>query len=121
VSAAIPEPWDGKMPLDLYKWMVRRQIKIQTAKASSMLKAVGADGTPLYKLNENGNFVRTRQFSSKRRREVLERDAYCCVWCAGMDWLEVDHIVRYIDGGSDEMDNLRTLCRPCHGSRGGRA
>ena len=27
---------------------------------------------------------------------------------------ELDHIVPLIDGGSHELDNLQTLCKPCH-------
>lgn len=31
----------------------------------------------------------------------------------GMDW-EADHIHPRHDGGGDELENLRTLCLPCH-------
>ena len=27
---------------------------------------------------------------------------------------DLDHIVAVVDGGNDELSNLRTLCTPCH-------
>lgn len=48
------------------------------------------------------------------RRRVLERDDYSCVLCHRRTRLECDHIVPLADGGSDDMCNLRTLCRWCH-------
>lgn len=48
------------------------------------------------------------------KRRVLERDGYACVQCGATAPLEVDHIVPLAGGGSNEMSNLRTLCRACH-------
>lgn len=48
------------------------------------------------------------------RREVLERDGYRCTRCGRAGRLEVDHIRPVYAGGSDDLDNLRTLCRGCH-------
>lgn len=28
--------------------------------------------------------------------------------------LECDHIVNKAQGGTDDMDNLQSLCKPCH-------
>jgi len=33
---------------------------------------------------------------------------------AGIPIHEVDHIIPVIEGGSNELSNLRTLCRACH-------
>jgi 5-methylcytosine-specific restriction protein A len=30
------------------------------------------------------------------------------------DWWEVDHILPRIEGGTDDLDNLRLVCVPCH-------
>lgn len=48
------------------------------------------------------------------RRMVLERDGYKCSQCNSRRRLEVDHIVPVDDGGTDDPDNLQTLCRNCH-------
>jgi 5-methylcytosine-specific restriction protein A len=47
---------------------------------------------------------------------VLVRDGYRCCECgtikvAGM---EVDHVVPVSRGGTDDLDNLRAMCAPCH-------
>jgi len=48
---------------------------------------------------------------------VLNRDNYKCQFCRGKhkdNKLEVHHIVFRSKGGSDEQDNLITLCHTCH-------
>jgi 5-methylcytosine-specific restriction endonuclease McrA len=46
-----------------------------------------------------------------RRLEALERDNYTCVapYC-GAPATVVDHIISRRDGGSDDFENLRSLC-----------
>ena len=49
------------------------------------------------------------------RKAVLERDRYRCQDCGALRYpLEISHIVAVRDGGSDELTNLRVLCRSCH-------
>lgn len=48
---------------------------------------------------------------------VLNRDGYKCQYCKGKhkdSKLEVHHIIFRNQGGSDEADNLITLCHTCH-------
>ena len=47
------------------------------------------------------------------RARVLARDRQECQWC-GLAATDVDHIRPKRLGGSDDMDNLRALCRECH-------
>lgn len=75
-------------------------------------------------LDENGRYpvLRTskteeRQLNTVRRNLVLRRDRYRCVFCGEGGRLEVDHIIPWSAGGSDEMDNLRTLCHQCNQDR----
>lgn len=118
-SRDLPE-WDGLMDIGLWKIRRRREIKIIEAKKSPMLKALGKDGQPLYKLNDSGNLIRTKKLSQSRKNRVKERDGWKCTECGHDDNLEVHHIIRYIDGGSNDMGNLATLCHKCHGKKGGR-
>lgn len=65
-----------------------------------------------------------RSISPKRRFDVLERDGRRCVVC-GDDAksgavLEVDHIVSVANGGSDDLENLQTLCWACNSGKGAR-
>lgn len=49
------------------------------------------------------------------RIKALTRDGYACVKCGKRGRLEVDHIVPVARGGLPyDLDNLQTLCRPCH-------
>jgi len=69
-----------------------------------------------------------RQFAREKRKEspfdeewlnirtqVLKRDGYRCVNCGqtGTE-LHVHHIIPKSKGGTDELDNLVTLCVKCH-------
>ena len=53
-------------------------------------------------------------------RAVMERDAYRCVTCGTHLNLSVDHIEPVSKGGSDDLDNLQTMCQPCNSRKGDR-
>ena len=52
------------------------------------------------------------------RKRILARDQYLCVPCrkAGkyIPAEAVDHIKPKADGGTDDPENLRAICDPCH-------
>ena len=52
------------------------------------------------------------------REAVFKRDNYCCVKCGSTKNLEVDHKVSLANGGTDNIDNLQTLCRDCNRRKG---
>ena len=60
---------------------------------------------------------------SKARYSVLERAGFKCQCCGVKPskdndvTLEVDHIVPFSMGGSDNPDNLQALCYPCNRSK----
>jgi 5-methylcytosine-specific restriction endonuclease McrA len=43
---------------------------------------------------------------------LIERDGYKCAICGSIDDLTIDHLVPLSKGGSDDLPNLRILCRP---------
>lgn len=51
------------------------------------------------------------------RMAVYERDGNKCVYCAATEFLSLDHKTPEFRGGSNEMDNLQTLCRACNGAK----
>jgi 5-methylcytosine-specific restriction endonuclease McrA len=56
----------------------------------------------------------TKGFSATTKLEVWKRDGFKCVKCNSDSDLSVDHIHPRSKGGSDDMSNLRTLCRTCN-------
>lgn len=117
---AIYPAYDGTEPLEVYKHKQRQAClaaRAEELRQSPMAQARGTNGEPLYRVNDRAEWVRTKPLSAHRKKKVRERDGYACVLCGSRERLEVDHIVRYIDGGSNEMSNLRLLCRKCHGKR----
>lgn len=52
------------------------------------------------------------------RVAVFERDAYRCRRCGGWTDLTADHVIPVAAGGTDDLDNLQTLCRPCNSRKG---
>lgn len=64
----------------------------------------------LYQKGINYGYANTKAY-------VLTRDSYTCQHCKGKskdNRLEVHHIVFRSNGGSDEQENLITLCKCCH-------
>ena len=52
---------------------------------------------------------------SSRRSAILHRDNYTCQCCGKKNCrLEVHHIKFRSDGGTDDEENLITLCKECH-------
>ena len=51
---------------------------------------------------------------AERAREAKARDDYQCVLCGATENLETDHIIELSRGGSNDFDNLQTLCKSCH-------
>ncbi len=49
---------------------------------------------------------------------VFKKDGYKCVYCGSTENLEVDHIVPICRGGTNDMENLQTLCRSCNRAKG---
>ena len=47
-------------------------------------------------------------------KEILERDGWRCQGCGSLRGLEVHHIQRRSQLGSDSDGNLITLCSDCH-------
>lgn len=51
---------------------------------------------------------------------VIARDGARCNECGATDSLEIDHIVALARGGTNDIDNLQVLCKPCNRSKGAR-
>ena len=80
--------------------------------------------TGLFKLpqpeNRNLPMLRAAWNAMKARVTpvVHARDGYECLVCRAREGLEVDHIVPLARGGTNDLDNLQTLCGRCNRKKG---
>lgn len=55
---------------------------------------------------------------NKLRKLVFKRDFKLCQVCLKhnkyTEATEVDHIISKAQGGTDDLDNLQSICKPCH-------
>ncbi len=64
--------------------------------------------------------LRRKKIPHRVRALIYERDGGACVTCGSTDRLTLDHIKPFSHGGSDEPDNLQTMCLPCNSRKGAR-
>lgn len=79
-----------------------------------------ADNTLAAESNDNKPAQQTKNrqtLSLHKRFFILKRDQFACKKCGASGHgvkLEVDHIVPFSKGGSDNLSNLKTLCFECN-------
>jgi len=70
------------------------------------------------KLNPKKNNSKKRDpIETRLRHEVFKRDNYKCIECGKSNkdtTLHADHILPVSQGGTDELENLQTLCQACN-------
>lgn len=64
------------------------------------------------------NPARRNRIPTDVREAVYKRDGFKCVRCGTSNHLSLDHIFPWSLGGSDDPDNLQTMCRPCNSRKG---
>lgn len=60
-----------------------------------------------------------RRVPEKLRRRIHRRDGHTCQSCGVSvgPSAPVDHVVPVFEGGTDDPENLRTLCDECHDTK----
>ena len=53
----------------------------------------------------------------EKARRIVMRGSPACALCGVAQATQCDHIVSLADGGTNEVRNLRPVCRPCHVKR----
>lgn len=61
---------------------------------------------------------RDRPIDPDVRAAVLDRDGHTCLACGSADELTMDHVWPRSLGGTDDPDNLQTLCLSCNVAKG---
>ena len=78
------------------------------------------NGVIKIKSKENRKTVGRKTISKSMRYDVLKNDNFKCVLCGDSPAvnnetiLEIDHIIAVSNGGKNNIDNLRTLCKRCN-------
>jgi len=86
-------------------------------RANNGLTAKAADSSRSYAEKFKhipGEGIAQRRLKGKSRDRVLERDDQSCVSCGDSTDLVVHHIIPRSGGGTNELENLATLCSDCH-------
>lgn len=83
-------------------------------------EAFAAHGLGPAKYPDDPRFRKRKPIAPNTRAQVYARDGLKCVRCGSTKQLTVDHIVAHVRGGSDDIDNLQTMCRTCNTSKGAR-
>lgn len=118
-----------KSPNPLQK-LVRSMIRDVVASANSQKadqpekrKSKKSAATKSQSRQKHNKNKRSRHISQSVRVSVLHRDQYKCIFCGRSSSevkLEVDHILPFSKGGSNDMSNLQTLCFDCNRGKGAR-
>ena len=81
------------------------------AQSTAAISAVTGVGVTSWHGKDRVDFKRWRVV----RLKALDRDGWKCVLCSKSGRLEVDHRVAMDVGGAVyELQNIQSLCRPCH-------
>ena len=69
--------------------------------------------------SNSGKKTTKRSVSESKKKFVASRQSWKCSSCGEMltASFEVDHIKRLEYGGDNHIDNLRAMCRNCHGQK----
>jgi 5-methylcytosine-specific restriction endonuclease McrA len=120
-------PRDQPNPLQkLVRGMLRdlvTQVNSQKADKTGKPKPKKPTATKSKSNPKQESEKRSRHIAASVRVSVLHRDGYKCVFCgrsAKQVQLEVDHIVPFSKGGSNDLSNLQTLCFDCNRGKGAR-
>lgn len=110
----------AELEADRLSILGKKELRLQSAEHDSTEYHAYINSTG----KSSGGFGRTTRNATSgwlyKRKQAIERDNRECQKCGSLGGeegeieLHVDHITPKSDGGTDDLDNLRTLCRDCH-------
>lgn len=125
-----------------WHWMIQKDLGEQERIAKLIINSEFADNIERGSAQKHLDWVieqkrrgiqkRTKQIHTRARRSqfnkeydrlmlaLIERDGYQCIECGTVEDLTIDHITPLSKGGTDNLENLRLLCRPHNSKKGDR-
>lgn len=102
--------------VEFLAWDAQRPGNVATSEWPGFAKIWARDSiVPVHRLPQPSSRRRPLPF-----RAVWDRDDWTCQHCGRHQNLTVDHIIARVNGGSDDLDNLQTLCGSCNSRKGAR-
>ena len=68
----------------------------------------------IHKMPPRHRKTRNSKRQQQRRQQLLKQRGSVCESCGFEGYVEMHHIIRAVDGGTFDDDNLVMLCVPCH-------
>ena len=102
----------------------KREARLARARESRKRNGFGAEGNRRWRRAhpEEARLIDRTAAQLRRtpglRESILARDG-CCLRCGALGGLVIDHILPVLQGGTNDPDNLQTLCRRCNSLKRG--
>lgn len=78
----------------------------------------------IFKMCLSSDINRKKRVPIARYRETLqslkEKYNFSCVKCGAKEGLTIDHIQPVSKGGTNDIENLQIMCKPCNSRKGNR-
>jgi 5-methylcytosine-specific restriction protein A len=114
VSHDLPAAWTGEMSPRASKVCSTPECPNLCGRASHCTEHAKVWASPR---TASARRTGTRRFNKGIRPKVFQRDGgMCSVMGPGCTRIatEVHHVIEVATGGSDDLDNLISICAPCH-------
>lgn len=110
---AVKTVFDPMTPKSLPGYLIADHVGCSSGYASEF-EPVQVTGQTVVLRKEYAARRQLEKAETWQRDAVLRRDGEQCVRCGAADDLVVHHITPIDAGGLDDLENMVTLCRPCH-------
>lgn len=102
-----------RKPKGYFTEEVRERLSKKISKRNKEIGLFKGERNPWKSIE--GSPIKRKYLNIRLRQSILERDNNVCQDCnKKFKRLEVHHIIPLRKGGTNDLDNLITLCRKCH-------
>ena len=113
--------WQDTTALEVESWLNELVDAGEVLIQPLGLSCYSGDAIDVVTVVNYQRFKRTRApIPQEVRQAVYDRDGRRCLHCGSKTSLSLDHIYPWSLGGSDDADNLQTLCQSCNSGKGAR-